>query len=371
MPESAGGRQKSDEILQAMLDGTPDLVYAKDLEGRYLLINEQAARLYGMPAEEIVGADDSAIFPDEVVQVIRENDHHVIATRKNATVQETLTDAAGVERTFLATKGPLFDHGGAVTGLFCISRDITEQVRAQEALLVNQEQLRALAIELSLAEEKERRRIASELHDEIGQNLSLAKLKLSGVGSEVKLPGAAARTVREVVGLLERAIHEVRTLTFQISPPLLYEVGFEAALEWLAEQFERNYRLRVSLDCAPAPPPLEEELSSTLYHAVRELLVNVVKHADARRVCIAAKRGKGRIEVVVQDDGRGMPARTDPASGGFGLFNIRQRVQHLGGEVSVVSGAGGTCVTIAVPAGGGGRRCRIRGVGDDSRHDSR
>ncbi|WP_136514543.1 PAS domain-containing sensor histidine kinase [Geomonas edaphica] len=352
MPETAaGGRRKSDEILQAMLKGTPDLVYAKDLEGRYLLINERAARMYGRSAEEIVGVDDSAIFPDEVVQVIRENDHHVIATGKNATVQETFTDAAGVERIFLATRGPLFDHGGAVTGLFSISREITEQVRAQEALLVNQEQLRELAIELSLAEEKERRRIASELHDEIGQNLSLAKLKLSGLGSDEKLPGGATRTVREVAGLLERAIREVRTLTFQISPPLLYEVGFEAAVEWLAEQFETNYRLRVSLESAPAPSTLEEELSSTLYHAVRELLVNVVKHAGARQVRIAIRRREGRLEVTVQDDGKGISPCAPPASGGFGLFNIRQRVQHLGGEVTVTSGAGGTSVTIAVPAG--------------------
>ena len=349
MPEAAGnGRSKSDEILQAMLKGTPDLVYAKDLEGRYLLINEQAARLYGKPAEEIVGRDDSAIFPDEVVQVIRENDHHVIATGKNATVQETFTDAAGVERTFLATRGPLFDRGGAVTGLFSVSRDITEQVRAQEALLVNQEQLRELAIELSRAEEKERRRIASELHDEIGQNLSLAKLKLSVIGSEVKLSGGAARTVREVVGLLERSIREVRTLTFQLSPPLLYEVGFEAAVEWLAEQFEKNHRLRVSLENAPPPSPLDEELSSTLYHAVRELLVNVVKHAGARQVRIAIRRGEGRIEVVVQDDGKGISYH--PAGAGFGLFNIRQRVQHLGGELTVSSGTDGTKVAISVPA---------------------
>lgn len=347
------GQRKSDEILKAILKETPDLVYAKDLEGRYLLINDQAARMYGMPANEIVGVDDSALFPDEVVQVMRENDHHVISTGNSSTVQETFTDAAGIERTFLATKGPLFDRAGGITGLFSISRDITEQVRAQEALLVNQEQLRALAIELSVAEEKERRRIASELHDEIGQNLSLAKLKLSGISSEFNLPGGATRTLSEVEGLLERAINEVRTLTFQISPPLLYEVGFEAAVEWLAEQFEDKYRLRVCLESAPAPAPLGEELCSTLYHAVRELLVNVVKHAGARAVRIEIRRRPGSVAVVVEDDGKGMSLSAPTGSGGFGLFNIRQRVQHMGGEVKVASGADGTSVTIVVPDGGG------------------
>lgn len=344
--------RKSRKLLQAVVNGTSDLVYAKDLEGRYLLINSEAARLYGKPAHEILGRDDSALFPDEVVQVLRENDHQVIASAGTSTVQELLLDAEGNPCTFLSTRGPLFDEAGNVNGIFSISRDVTSRVQAQEALLANQEQLRALAIELSLAEEKERRRVAAELHDEIGQNLALAKMKLSDCFQDVALPAGAAKAVRELEGLLARTIQEVRSLTFQISPPLLYEVGFEAAVEWLAEEFEAKHRLQVAIDCDPLSTPLGEELSSTLYHVVRELLVNVVKHAQAGKVSITMKRDAGCIRVTVRDDGKGFQppqggARKEMA--GFGLFNIRQRVQHLGGELEVRSGGGGTTVAISVP----------------------
>ncbi|GFO64623.1 PAS domain-containing sensor histidine kinase [Geomonas paludis] len=338
------------ELLDAVVNGTPDLIYAKDLAGRYLLINSQAAKWYGRPAHEIVGLDDSDLFPDEVVQALRENDHLVMASGVSSTLQEQVVDRTGRPCVFLSTKGPLFDRNGRVSGIFNISRDITDQVQAQELLLANQEQLSALAIELSLAEEKERRRIAAELHDEIGQNLALAKLKLSDCRQDFKLPAAATRTVRELELLLERTIQEVRTLTFQISPPLLYEVGLEAVLDWLAEQFQAKHKLQVTVQ-SDLTCQINEELGGTLYHVARELLVNVVKHAEAGKVSITSRQGGDHLELTVADDGKGFPAQPGEERGmsGFGLFNIRQRVQHLGGHLELSSGTGGTEVTVRVP----------------------
>ncbi|QWV98495.1 PAS domain-containing protein [Geomonas nitrogeniifigens] len=342
--------RKTRELLDAVVNGTSDLIYAKDLEGRYLLINREAAEWYGKPAEEILGLDDSDLFPDEVVQVLRENDHRVMASAASSTLQERVVDRLGRPCVFLSTKGPLFGANGRVSGIFSISRDITEQVQAQELLLANQEQLSALAIELSLAQEKERRRIAADLHDEIGQNLALAKLKLSDCRQDFKLPAAATRTVRELELLLERTIQEVRTLTFQISPPLLYEVGLEAALDWLAEQFQAKHKLQVKVE-SDLRSPLHEELGAALYHVARELLVNVVKHARAGKVSITLSETSQRLELKVSDDGRGFPTQADEGGvrSGFGLFNIRQRVQHLGGQLEFSSGPGGTEVTVRVP----------------------
>ncbi|WP_224983136.1 PAS domain-containing sensor histidine kinase [Geomonas agri] len=338
------------DLLNAVVNGTPDLIYAKDLEGRYLLINSQAATWYGRPVQEILGLDDSDLFPDEIAQVLRENDHLVMASSTSTTLQEQVVDRSGRSCVFLSTKGPLFDRHGSVSGIYSISRDITEQVQAQELLLTNQEQLSSLAIELSLAEEKERRRIAAELHDEIGQNLALAKRKLSDCRQDFKLPAAAGRTVRELEQLLERTIQEVRSLTFQISPPLLYEVGLEAALDWLAEQFQAKHKLQVTVR-SDLTCQLNEELGGTLYHVARELLVNVVKHAEAGKVSITNRQGADYLELTVADDGKGFPtqAEGDRAMSGFGLFNIRQRVQHLGGQLEFSSGAGGTEVTVRVP----------------------
>lgn len=227
-------------------------------------------------------------------------------------------------------------------------RDEELRRQAEEALLVNQEQLKSLAIELSLVEERERRRIAAELHDEIGQNLAMIKMK---IGS---LQEPAPPELKEADGLLDKTIQEVRSLTFQISPPLLYEVGFDAAVEWLAEQFEEKHRLRVEVRGDAAPLQLDEELGSTLYHVVRELLVNVVKHAEAKTVAVLFGRSGNAVEVTVRDDGRGMPQVGDGAERrtlhGFGLFNIRQRVQHLGGEIRIdAAPGGGTRIFLRVP----------------------
>ena len=214
-------------------------------------------------------------------------------------------------------------------------------------------ELRSLAIALSLVEEKERRHLATELHDEIGQSLTLAKIKLDET-SCARRSLACAKSMKEIGLLLGRTIQEVRSLTFQISPPLLYDVGFEAAVEWLAEQFEDKHRLRIAVSVDKAPQKLDEELSSTLYHVVRELLVNVVKHAQAEKVSIGLRRDLDNMEIVVADFGCGYdvscPGKELAKLGGFGLFNIRQRIQHLGGDLGIESTIGsGTQVTINIP----------------------
>lgn len=301
----------------------------------------------------MLGQTDHALFTPGEVKILRDNDSMVTDSRSIMTFQESVIDADGRQIVFQSTKGPLFDKEGNVTGIFGVCRNITELVEVEDALIFNQEQLRALAIELSVVEERERRRIATELHDEIGQNLALVKIKLHDLHLNCKISSNCGKSVKYITDLMERTIQEVRTLTFQISPPLLYEVGFEAAVEWLAEQFEEKHALQVVICNQSAPLRLGEELSSTLYHVVRELLVNVVKHAQAKKVSVALKTFDNRIHISVFDDGNGFPKGGTPEReklGGFGLFNIRQRIQHLGGELEIESASGsGTRVTVAVP----------------------
>jgi len=211
-------------------------------------------------------------------------------------------------------------------------------------------QLRSLANALSLAEENERRQLATELHDEIGQNLALAKIKLEDACCARRSVGRA-QSVREVNALMDQIIEEVRSLTFQICPPLLYQVGFAAAVEWLAEHFQDKHRLRVVVNNANSPQTLGDQLRSTLYHVVRELLLNVVKHAHAETVSISLGGDPDTMEIVVADSGSGfeVPA-SPPKTCGFGLFNIGQRLRHLGGTLQIESRPGaGTRVTLTVP----------------------
>ncbi len=228
--------------------------------------------------------------------------------------------------------------------------DITAQTAAETKIGVYQEQLRSMAAEVALAEERERQRIATELHDQVGQNLALARMRVAEL-TRAAVPTAVAAQIIEVRGLLEQVISEVRSLTFQISPPLLHTVGLQAALEWLVENFEKRHSLPVELHVFGSVPPLADELKFLLFQATRELLFNIVKHAGANLVAVSLRTHQGQLILRITDNGRGFDMGAQQAGPqGFGLFSIRERLRHLGGIMQVESSPGnGTKVTMMSP----------------------
>ncbi len=152
-----------------------------------------------------------------------------------------------------------------------------------------------------------------------------------------------------------QAIDETRSLTVELYPPVLYELGFAAAMEWLGEQLFREYRLRVTVRVQGSYRSLENELRGMLFQAVRELLLNVVKHARATTAQITIHRDENVFRITVEDDGQGFDVALLDAphdeSGGFGLFNIRERLNSIGGSLEIESEVGrGTRAFIIVPA---------------------
>jgi signal transduction histidine kinase len=237
---------------------------------------------------------------------------------------------------------------GGVMGLIS-----TRRKRAEDQLLDSQKQLRHLAAELGLAEERERRRLASALHDRVGHSLAIAKLKLRT--AQALCPGSSpARPLEELREILDDAIRDTRSLTFDLSPPILYELGFESAVEWLAEQLDQDHQIQVTVEDDGQVKPLDEDLRVFLFRAVRELLVNVVKHAKASTAVVRLCRDDQNIEITVQDDGVGFAAEA-PGSlrrhvGGFGLFNIREQLDLRRGSLEIQSEPGkGTRVVLTAP----------------------
>ena len=234
-----------------------------------------------------------------------------------------------------------------------LRRELEARRQAEEELRNYQKELSSLAAELSLAAERERRRIAGELHDQVGQSLAFAKIGLNGLVQSVSDQGLGGR-IRDIGAILDQAIQDVRSLTVQISPPLLYEVGLEAALESLGEQFQERFGFRVTFVDDGEPKPLPEELRVTLYQVVRELLVNVAKHAGARNAVVGIRKIPGSVELWVEDDGKGFAVedvlRLGARKKSFGLFSIRERLRHLGCEIRIASKPGaGARTTIRVP----------------------
>jgi PAS domain S-box-containing protein len=233
----------------------------------------------------------------------------------------------------------------------CMIEDITQQKQAEKEIRTYQEHLRSVASELSLTEEQERRRLATDLHDHVGQILALAQIKLGAIRQSASSTHLV-EPMDEVRRLIEQTIQYTRSLTFELSPPILYDLGFEAAVEWLAELTQEQHGLTVKVQADRSVKPINDEIRVMLFQTVRELLTNVVKHASAKHIQIFITREDNTLQVKMEDDGLGMGISADAAKGpfGFGFFSIGERLKYLGGHLDVVSEPGwGTRVTLQVP----------------------
>ncbi len=224
---------------------------------------------------------------------------------------------------------------------------------AQQRIDSYQKQLRRLASELSLTEARERRAIASDLHDHIGQALAFMKMKLTRFRSDTIFCGFE-RSIDEILGLLNQTIQYTRTLTFEISPPVLYELGLPSAIEWLGEQFQKKYDIETKVSVSADKLVLKEEIQVALFKSLQELLNNAAKHAHASRVEVEMKVSRGSTIVTVSDNGSGFDlSRLESSNGnkeGFGLFSIRERLNYLGGQLEIESSTGrGARFTMRVP----------------------
>lgn len=240
--------------------------------------------------------------------------------------------------------------------LVTLARRLAEAYSLKESQLrlsTYQEHLRSLASELTLAEERERRQLALHLHDSIGQGLAVAKLKLETLRS--LLAEEHKERVENIIELLQQIIGETRSITAEISPPILYELSFHEALIWLADHFQKQFGITIEVKDVKQELLLGEGVRVMLFRSIQELLTNVVKHAQATRVEIRVDREDNAIHACVADNGVGFSSdrqsKFPSASGGFGIFSIRERFAHLGGRMTVESAPGkGAKVHLWVPA---------------------
>jgi signal transduction histidine kinase len=227
------------------------------------------------------------------------------------------------------------------------------RVEDLEQVEASRRQLRSLAFDLVSAQEEERRRIATGMHDRIAQVLSASKMMLETMRASASSSGLAG-SLETVLRLVDQSIQEIRALTFELSPPVLHELGLEAALEWLAEEFQRRHGLRVTFEDDGERKPLETPVRDLLFRAVQELLANVIQHAHAYSARVSARREGEEIRIEMEDNGAGIdisPEDLPVGRGeGFGLFNIRERLTHIGGHFEFHSELGrGTRVVLTAP----------------------
>lgn len=215
-------------------------------------------------------------------------------------------------------------------------------------------QLRMLTAELALTEERERRVLAQDLHDGLGQVLAILKIKLTSI-KECERRGELKYALQEIEGLIDLSNQSVRTLMTQLSPPVLQALGLAPALEWLGEEIERIYGLVVRIENHGVPIILGEPARTSIFRAVRELLINVSKHAGCDQAEVKCVHAENCVTISVADHGDGFSydaASSSPVGDlGFGLISMKDRIEFIGGDMSIDTQPGrGTTVTIVFPS---------------------
>lgn len=326
------------ELLNGIINGTDDIIYAKDLDGRHLLINKTGLRFFNKKTEDVLGLGNQHLFPPDTARIISEADQRVLSAEGIIISEDIIPYPFGSETVFLSTRAPLVDKQGKVTGLFAILHDVTVRTMLERELLNQHNRLGQLAVSLSLAEEKERVRIAEELHDQVGPTLLSGKMKLNILQSRLRDEALIAEC-EAVDGLIVEAVKEIRSLTLQLRPPILANAGLEAALKWLAQEFRQKYDLQVDFSDDGQPKPLQYEKRTILFQTARELLLNVVKHAHCSTAELSIQRVGSSIRIAVSDSGAGFTNRPDHsgsrAGDGFGLFNCTQKLSYIHGRLTI------------------------------------
>jgi PAS domain S-box-containing protein len=336
---------------RSLFEASPDPLITISKQGKITDANEAAEKVTGISRDELVGTDFSGYFTDPAMaragyqRIFEEGmvrDYALDIRHRDGRITPVLYNAS-VYR----------DEDGNIAGVLAAARDITERRKAQRDLYIYQSELRALSSELTLAEERARRQLAIALHDTVGQSLALCKIKLGVLSQSVK-EKEQKTALAEVREMFEAAIRQTRTLSFELSPPILYELGLSPALEWMGEEFGKRHELLIHFEEIGEKRAVSESVSVLFFQSARELLTNIAKHADATTVHITLKTTRGRIVMSVTDNGKGMgqngPGAAPGEKNSLGLFSIRERMKHIGGTFDIQSGRGhGTIATLSAP----------------------
>jgi signal transduction histidine kinase len=246
-----------------------------------------------------------------------------------------------------------FDGKGQAIRGVGIVQDITGRKKVEAQIHAYQERLRALASELTMTEERERRRIATELHDGAAQSLAFARMQLASASKAVGEP-EAAKKLAGVSQVLRESLQQIRNVLLDLSSPSMNEIGLGAAIsEWLEQQVGRRHGLRTAFADQCGTLSLDEDVRAVLFRNTRELLANVIKHAGADTVSICMESTGEALQITIEDDGAGFdpdkPVST-PSSGRFGIFSVREGMLALGGSLDIVSAPGKGCkATLIMP----------------------
>ena len=347
-----------------LLDAVGEAVVAADCNGAVSSWNPAAARLFGWSAGEAIGEPllELAFVAAErgaLAEVLR----RVLTLGDSWSGELRLLRRRDREVPGHVTLAPLIGLDGQVSGLVAMALDLSDLRGAQERAEASEhdqrrlvDQLRRLTAHLHLVREQEQRRIARDVHDELGQMLTGLKLDVRWLRRRVDTGNgdAAGAEVRErlagIAQLVDQTLDSVRRIARQLRPPALDDLGLETAIEWLVEEFQSRTGIPCELRCDLADLPAPGPRDTAAFRIVQEALTNVARHAEATRAVVQVRQERDALVVEVVDDGKGVPRRAMRAPHSLGILGMRERARAWGGELTVRrQRRGGTRVRARLP----------------------
>ncbi|MFB0556142.1 MAG: PAS domain S-box protein [Phycisphaerae bacterium] len=336
---------------EAVFEGSRDAVFISDADSKFVTVNSSACKLTGYSREELLGMRIPDLHEEQDLTAYNLYHDRIMAGEEIVSEAKILRkDGTKVDTEFnnrcIKISGASYMH--------TVARDITERRKAQEKLIKNRAKLKVMASKILMAEEREKQNLAVGLHDEVCQKLVLTKLALESTLNLVSDSNvlASLRIACEGIG---ETIVKANSLTFELSNPVLRQLGFIIALEkYLTEEIQQKHGIEYELEGDEQLGTMQDEIKNCLFRVTRELLTNVVKHAQANKIKVSVSKGCGLINVSIKDDGVGFKESEDSEKVSqttrFGLFSVREQLEYLGGHLEIESEPGrGTAATIVVP----------------------
>jgi PAS domain S-box-containing protein len=316
-----------------------------------LTYSDELRRIYGFEGEDRNSANKA--FSEAI--------HHDDRARRDAAIRAALSGGPpyNVEFRiirpdksvrFVHSRGQLIcDQAGKPVRMIGMAQDITDRKRAAKELEKANHRLRLLSRRLFEVQEKERRHLARELHDEIGQVLTAAKINLQAAMKEAD--GAKSKRINETAAILEKLLGQVRQISLDLRPSMLDDLGLVPALRSLLDQQGRRASVAVHLSAKNVPENLDQEIQTTCFRIAQEAITNAVRHANATRINVDLGRENGNLRLQVRDNGRGFDADSAQAQAvGLGLIGIKERAHLVNAQAKIVSSPNkGTTVEVSLP----------------------
>jgi PAS domain S-box-containing protein len=349
--------------LDAIVSTAPDVIFSSQAHGRYEYVSERFIEYTGALSDGSSVSWLTYVHPDDVE---RSNESWIQSVQAGTQYEAEyrLRSRDGAYRWFRARAVPIRNLQGEIVKWYGTCSDIHDSKLLEQSIRDNAielektvdrrtDELRRLSVRLMSAQDQERRRIARDLHDGLGQELAVAKMILDRM--LLQKPAGPQEGFAQASSIIDRSIQQVRTLSHLLHPPLLDEVGLLSAVSWYVEGLTKRSGIQTFLDVQPQDfPRLAPEVETAVFRIVQEALTNVFRHSEAHKVWINLHRKDNLIAVSVLDDGKGIDERVAemrPERLGVGIGGMKQRAREFGGELRLTNATPGTLLELMIPCG--------------------